>query len=62
MNDRIFTYEEAVLEIKQIQDCLRRYREKDPSIPEDFSYRDALMRLSYLRNRQHQLKKKREDA
>jgi hypothetical protein len=53
------TYEQVVDEIRHAQDMITKYNAGDVSLPHGFSYRDVVLRLKYLRNRQSQLSKKR---
>jgi len=53
------TREQVVDEIRNVQDLLTRYNAGELTLPAGFSYKEAVLRLKYLRNRQSQLSKKR---
>jgi len=55
---RKMTYEQIVDEIRHAKDMIARYNAGDISLPHGFSYKDAVLRLRYLRTRQTQLSKK----
>lgn len=48
---------QIVEEIKRLQDLLSKYAKGDPSLPKDFSYKETLYTLRYLRMRQISRKK-----
>jgi hypothetical protein len=52
------TREQVVDEIRHVQDLIERYNAGELSLPAGFSYREAVLRLKYLRNRQTQLGRK----
>ncbi|MBD3261055.1 MAG: hypothetical protein GF334_05135 [Candidatus Altiarchaeales archaeon] len=52
------TYTEVVEEIKDVQRLIERSNRGDMTLPAGFSYKEAVLRLQYLRNRQRQLSKK----
>lgn len=52
-------YIETVQMIEEIKENIEKYNSGSPDLPEDFSYRDALFTLGYLRNRARSLKTKR---
>jgi len=53
------TYIEIVQTIENLKKNIEKYNSGSPDLPEDFSYRDALFTLGYLRNRARSLKTKR---
>jgi len=55
---RQLTRAEIVDEIRNTQDLIQRFNAGDISLPHGFSYKEAILRLKYLRNRQLQLSKK----
>jgi len=55
---RKLTWNEVVTEITNVQGQIERYNAGDVSLPRGFIYRDALLRLKYLRSRQAQISKK----
>ena len=56
------TYDGAVNEIRRLQLLLREYSLGKEGMPSDLSYRDAVRRLQYLRNRIPKLRKKWQQA
>lgn len=55
---RSLTRDEIADEIRDVQGQIDRFNKGDMSLPQGFVYRDALVRLKYLRNRQIQIAKK----
>jgi len=51
------TYAELLAEIKNLEGLLSLYRKGDPSIPQDFNYKQAIFTLRYCRSRQNSWKK-----
>jgi len=43
-------YEDLVREIRAVQENLALYNQGSPELPSDFSYKDAILKLNYLRN------------
>lgn len=52
------TREQVVDEIRHVQNLIERYNSGELSLPPGFSYREAVLRLKYLRTRQTQLGRK----
>lgn len=52
-------YAETIQMIEEVKENIEKYNSGSPDLPEDFSYRDALFTLGYLRNRARSLKTKR---
>ena len=55
---KFLTYEETIQMIEELKNNIGKYNSGSVDLPEDFSYRDALFTLEYLRNRARALKKK----
>jgi len=53
------SYEETIIMIEELKKNLEKYNSGRIDLPEDFSYRDAIVTLGYLRNRARSLKSKR---
>jgi DNA-directed RNA polymerase specialized sigma24 family protein len=55
---RKLTRAEIADEIRIVQDQITRYNSGEITLPAGFSYREAVLRLKYLRNRQAQIKRR----
>lgn len=55
---RKLTRQEIAEEIKVVQGQIARYNAGDITLPAGFAYREAVMRLKYLRTRQTQIKRR----